>query len=122
MFFQQQLRVQQTDLRRERKSIRGDGLDRHGNGRPHRWSAADRCRCTLPGRELARLRQKSRILRARRAALRAAGFSLDDLIAAFEAESHQDVAPFVRLWMKHPGVPGEFRARYEDSTPSAVNL
>src|SRR5712691_5127391 len=43
MFFQQQLRVQQTDLRRERKSIRGDGLDRHGNGRPHRWSAAAIC-------------------------------------------------------------------------------
>jgi aminopeptidase N len=55
-------------------------------------------------------------------ARRGGGFSLDDLIAAFEAESHQDVAPFVRLWMKHPGVPGEFRARYEDSTASAVNL
>jgi len=55
-------------------------------------------------------------------ARRGGGFSLDDLIAAFEAESHQDVAPFVRLWMKHPGVPREFRARYEDSTASAVNL
>jgi len=54
-------------------------------------------------------------------ARRGGGFSLDDLIAAFEAESHQDVAPFVRLWMKHPGVPDEFRARYEDSTASVVN-
>jgi len=53
-------------------------------------------------------------------ARRGRGFDLDDLIAAFEAESHQDVAPFVRLWMKHPGVPGDFRARYEDSAASVV--
>jgi hypothetical protein len=42
------------------------------------------------------------------------GFNLDDLIAAFEQETHQNVAEFVRLWMKHPGVPDEFRARHED--------
>ena len=41
------------------------------------------------------------------------GFNLDDLIAAFEDEAHQNVAEFVRMWMKHPGVPEEFRARYE---------
>jgi len=40
------------------------------------------------------------------------GFDLDDLIAAFEQETHQNVAQFVRLWMKHPGVPEEFRSRY----------
>ena len=50
------------------------------------------------------------------------GFSLDDLIAALEQESHQNVAQFVRLWMKHPGVPNEFRVRYEDSKPSAFNV
>jgi hypothetical protein len=50
------------------------------------------------------------------------GFNLDDLIAALEQESHQNVAQFVRLWMKHPGVPGEFRARYEDSKSSAINF
>jgi aminopeptidase N len=44
------------------------------------------------------------------------------LIAAFEQESHQNVAQFVRLWMKHPGVPAEFRARYENSNASAVNV
>jgi hypothetical protein len=55
-------------------------------------------------------------------ARRSRGFNLDDLIAAVEAESHQDVTPFVRLWMKHPGVPGEFRARYEDSAASAGNV
>ncbi len=43
----------------------------------------------------------------------ARGFDLDDLIAAFEQETHQNVAQFVRQWMKRPGVPQEFRARYE---------
>jgi len=47
-------------------------------------------------------------------ARRGGGFDLDDLIAAFEEEAHQNVAEFVRLWMKHPGVPDEFRARHED--------
>lgn len=41
------------------------------------------------------------------------GFDLDDLIAAFEQETHQNVAQFVRLWLKHPDVPADFRARYE---------
>ncbi len=46
------------------------------------------------------------------------GFDLDDLIAAFEQETHQNVAEFVRLWMKRPGVPDEFRARYETASAS----
>jgi hypothetical protein len=49
----------------------------------------------------------------------ARGFDLDDLIAAFEAEVHQNVAEFVRHWMKRPGVPADFRARYESSQVSA---
>jgi hypothetical protein len=50
------------------------------------------------------------------------GFDLDDLIAAFEQETHQNVAEFVRLWMKRPGVPDEFRARFEDASASiAIN-
>jgi hypothetical protein len=44
------------------------------------------------------------------------GFDLDDLIAAFEQETHQNVAEFVRLWMKRPGVPDEFRVRYENAS------
>jgi hypothetical protein len=48
-------------------------------------------------------------------ARRGGGFDLNDLISAFEQESHQNVAQFVRRWMKHPGVPDEFRARYENS-------
>lgn len=46
-------------------------------------------------------------------ARRERGFDLNDLIAAFEEETHQNVAEFVRLWMKRPGVKEEFRARYE---------
>jgi hypothetical protein len=46
-------------------------------------------------------------------ARRERGFDLNDLIAAFEEETHQNVAEFVRLWMKRPGVKQEFRARYE---------
>jgi hypothetical protein len=45
-------------------------------------------------------------------ARRGKGFGLDDLIAAFEEETHQNVAEFVRQWMKQPGVPKEFRERY----------
>ena len=48
------------------------------------------------------------------------GFDIADLIAAFEEETHQNVAEFVRLWMKHPGVPGEFRERYARSEAAAV--
>lgn len=44
------------------------------------------------------------------------GFNLDDLVAALEEESQQNVAEFVRLWMKHPGVPDEFRSRYETAS------
>lgn len=47
------------------------------------------------------------------------GFELDDLIAALEQETHQNVAEFVRMWMKHPGIPADFRARYENSTAGA---
>jgi hypothetical protein len=46
------------------------------------------------------------------------GFNLNDFIAAFEQETHQNIAEFVRLWMKHPGVPDDFRARYEDASAS----
>jgi hypothetical protein len=49
------------------------------------------------------------------------GFNLNDLIAAFEQETHQNVAEFVRLWMKRPGVPEEFRAQYEDASASSAS-
>jgi hypothetical protein len=55
-------------------------------------------------------------------ARRGGGFDLDDLIAAFEQETHQNVAQFVRQWMKHPGVPEDFRARYESAAASALIL
>jgi hypothetical protein len=48
-------------------------------------------------------------------ARRNSGFNLDDLIAAFDQEGHASTAAFVRLWMKHPGVPSDFRAKYENT-------
>ena len=47
-------------------------------------------------------------------------FELSDLIAAFEQETHQNAAEFVRLWMKRPGVPEEFRARYRQTAPATA--
>jgi hypothetical protein len=43
------------------------------------------------------------------------GFNVTDLISALDQESHQDVASFVRQWIKRPGVPDEFRRRYASS-------
>jgi hypothetical protein len=54
-------------------------------------------------------------------ARRGGGFDLDDLIAAFEQETHQNVAEFVRRWMKRPGVPDDFRARYETTTGASAS-
>jgi hypothetical protein len=48
------------------------------------------------------------------------GFDLDDLIAAYEQETHENVAQFVRTWMKHPGVPDDFRLRYESGAAAAA--
>jgi hypothetical protein len=48
-------------------------------------------------------------------ARRRGGFDLDDLIASFEQETHQNVAELVRRWMKRPGVPDDFRARYQNA-------
>ena len=49
-------------------------------------------------------------------ARRNSGFNLDDLIAAFDQEAHGNTAAFVRLWMKHSGVPAEFRSKYENTS------
>jgi len=43
-------------------------------------------------------------------ARRRRGFDVTDLISALEQESHQTLGPFVRQWIKRPGVPDEFRA------------
>ena len=49
------------------------------------------------------------------------GFELSDLIAAFEQETHTNVAEFVRKWMKRSGVPEEFRARYKETAAATVH-
>jgi hypothetical protein len=43
------------------------------------------------------------------------GFEVADLISAIEQQSGQTVGPFVREWIKRPGVPDEFRAKYGES-------
>jgi len=55
-------------------------------------------------------------------ARRGRGFELSDLIAAFEEETHTNVAEFVRIWMKRPGVPEEFRARYKETAAATVHF
>jgi hypothetical protein len=50
------------------------------------------------------------------------GYSLDDMIAALDAQTHQNAAAFVRLWRKHHGIPGEFRARYTGQPAPAATL
>lgn len=64
----------------------------------------------------------SKAIREMLDARRERGFELDDLIAAFSDESHENTAEFVRLWMKHSGVPGDFRARYEIASAAATHL
>jgi len=55
-------------------------------------------------------------------ARRGRGFELNDLIAAFERETHQNVAEFVRVWMKRPGVPEDFRTRYEGAAANTADI
>jgi hypothetical protein len=43
------------------------------------------------------------------------GFDVTDLIASLEQESRQPIGPFVRQWIKRPGIPGEFRSHYSPS-------
>ena len=53
-------------------------------------------------------------------ARRERGLDLSDLIAAFDQETHQNNAEFVRIWMKRPGVPEEFRARYRETAAATA--
>jgi hypothetical protein len=48
------------------------------------------------------------------------GLELSDLIGAFDQETHQNASEFVRIWMKRPGVPEEFRARYRETTAATA--
>ena len=55
-------------------------------------------------------------------ARRGRGFDVTDLISAIEQESHQPVGPFVRLWLKRPGIPDDFRAKYSPAAASQTSL
>jgi len=50
------------------------------------------------------------------AARRGRGFNMNDLIAALWDRTGEDAAEFERIWMKRPGVPEEFRQRYEGAS------
>lgn len=39
-------------------------------------------------------------------------FDITDFISALEQESHQNIGPFIRQWIKRPGIPEDFRAAY----------
>jgi hypothetical protein len=54
-------------------------------------------------------------------ARRRGGFDITDLISAFDQETHQNVGEFVRHWMKRPGVPQDFRSRYEGETSAGAS-
>lgn len=54
-------------------------------------------------------------------ARRGRDFELADLISAIEAESHQPQGLFVREWLKHRGIPDDFRARYSSSVTPATS-
>ncbi len=46
--------------------------------------------------------------------LRGKSVGYEDLRSALEAETRQNLAEFFRVWLNHPGIPGDFRARYEE--------
>ena len=50
------------------------------------------------------------------------GFDITDLISALEAESKQVVGPFVREWIKRPGVPEDFRTMYSQANARQDSL
>jgi hypothetical protein len=53
-------------------------------------------------------------------ARRGEGYTLNDLIGALEQELRQSVTSFTRSWLKHPGLPEEFRRRYEGASTAAT--
>jgi len=48
-------------------------------------------------------------------------FALEDLISAMESETQETQGQFVRQWLKHSGIPDEFRARYSKVASSIAN-
>ncbi len=47
-------------------------------------------------------------------------FSLQDFVAVLDAESLQPQGPFIRAWLKHSGIPDDFRARYAGQVKAAA--
>jgi hypothetical protein len=62
-----------------------------------------------------------RALKSMLADRRGRDIALEDLIAAMDAESREPLGPSVRQWLKHPGIPEEFRARYSMPVAPVAN-
>lgn len=73
-------------------------------GRLFLFALEDRC-----GKENLR-RALARLIRARRGT----DWAVEDLRSALEAETRQDLAEFFRIWLNRPGIPDDFRTRYQD--------
>lgn len=50
-------------------------------------------------------------------ALHGQQYGYNDFRAALEQECHQNLAGFFRTWLTQPGIPPDFRARYQPSAP-----
>ncbi|MFZ3247060.1 MAG: hypothetical protein WA185_18460, partial [Candidatus Acidiferrales bacterium] len=48
-------------------------------------------------------------------ALRGEEYGYSDFRAALEQQCHQDLDGFFRQWLTQPGIPPDFRARYENA-------
>lgn len=49
-------------------------------------------------------------------ALRGGEYGYPEFRSALELQCHQDLAGFFRVWLAQPGIPPDFRARYENAT------
>ena len=43
----------------------------------------------------------------------------NDLRVAIQLETGEDPAEFFRLWLNQPGIPDEFRKKYEQQSPGS---
>jgi hypothetical protein len=62
-----------------------------------------------------------RALKSMLADRRGSDIDLEDLIAATDAETGEPQGPFVRHWLKHTGIPEDFRTRYSMAVAPAAN-
>lgn len=62
-----------------------------------------------------------RALKSMLADRRGGDMRLEDLISAMDSKTKDSQGPFVRHWLKHPGIPEDFRARYSMAGAPTAN-